>query len=200
MFGAVFSKFVCSSGFAGMFAGAIIYLVLQASFTTSFEQTDMLLTKDGRVLATFQDPAAQRMFWDGDPLLQQEYRLVSFAKKTMVYAMKGPRSITKNPKVMEMDYELEIERLGTPNSYFAEQAALKKYGHRNIREYISYWLIEFNNQNSMQLSEINNSLDSKSQNRFKLLIIPFLDQPLGDIQAEFRDAWIVKELAEEYER
>lgn len=152
----------------------VSFLVLGAMFMSlEFEQSVYIENQTGIVVYSIQKntPWAERLFWDNDPIFNDTSRH-PFGKEIVAMKFSGPHSVTENPKVRNIAYNIKVNKFGSVESFLAHRKTATPKG--GTKEWVAFWLYEFNEAKSKDVAKFYNPKDLKQQKEFRDLLENFL--------------------------
>ncbi|MFA4937047.1 MAG: hypothetical protein WC575_02000 [Patescibacteria group bacterium] len=150
----------------------------------TFPAQSFLVTSEGKILATFEE---ESRLWNWDKRLEGIICLSYAPIEQNIVLNLHP--VTKNPKVLNLQYTIRVLAGGTPEAIMTQQCITKKYG--GLQEFIEFHLYEFNREHGGECVAFDNPRDYEQQTKFQSLIKSFLEPRLVDTEIKFQDAYFL---------
>jgi len=159
---------------------AVIYGLL---FITMIPGNSIIIDENANYVASFEHRA---WLWDNDKLLANT-KTCSYKQEDVMISFTGPHAVTANPKVRNIAYSIKLVKFGSPQKFIAHIKTVENFGG-DTENWLAYWLYEFNEAKSKELSKFYNPKDNEQQLEFLDLLLNFLGPQLLQARVKLSDA------------
>lgn len=150
--------------------------ILNGIFTTSVAEETVFIDKNSDEILYIVDASnGSQRFWDSDPLIKTHLRL-SYQTDTKGIRFTGPHSVTVNPKVRNIFFDIEVETLGDLEAFKKHYRHVRSMG--GTKEWLTFWLYEFNEKRSKEIAFFSNPKRPEQQREFSFLFKKFMEDKL----------------------
>ncbi len=147
----------------------VVFVIPFLGLIKVLPKESFLLGPDQEIRGMFPKKA---QLWRWDSQLSGASVVSYAAEETKVFMEVKP--ITDNPKVRDVRYTVIVKAFGTPEKVLAVQQWLaENNSHQNVKDFLEFWLYEFNEKHSQDLAVFYNPKDAKQQCLFFRLVAGF---------------------------
>jgi len=149
--------------------------LFQSLCIQGFPSQTVLLDVKGNILLQISNetPFGDMLFWKWNLPFNGNYEVFSYSSETLSLTdFSGPHSITENPKVRNIEYSISVEKYGSAEKLIKFKKDMRRLGLETSKEWLEYWLYEFNEAKSKELAKFYNPISQ--QKDFRKLAEEFL--------------------------